>query len=91
MLTCETCGQILTSLECKKCQGHNLPDAQYCCYCRASLTEEAPQKKPDKKSKGDTYDLDNRVLCSDESCIGIINERGVCTDCGQPPGAGDEE
>jgi hypothetical protein len=29
-------------------------------------------------------DWDNRVLCSDESCIGVIGADGKCKECGKP-------
>jgi hypothetical protein len=29
-------------------------------------------------------DFSERTLCSDGTCIGIINEKGVCNECGKP-------
>ncbi|MGD0278189.1 MAG: hypothetical protein ABSC11_02655 [Smithella sp.] len=29
-------------------------------------------------------DWDKRVLCSDESCIGVIGSDGKCKECGKP-------
>lgn len=29
-------------------------------------------------------DWENRTLCSDESCIGVIGPDGRCTECGKP-------
>jgi len=29
-------------------------------------------------------EFSERVVCSDGSCIGTINERGVCNVCGKP-------
>jgi hypothetical protein len=29
-------------------------------------------------------DWDNRILCSDESCIGVIGPDGNCKECGKP-------
>jgi hypothetical protein len=29
-------------------------------------------------------DWDQRVLCSDESCIGVIGSDGKCKECGKP-------
>jgi hypothetical protein len=85
MLKCSACGHENESLECESCQGQNPADAVFCCYCGKSLAA-GDDLADDLKhpSGGDPYDLKNRVLCSDESCIGIINEKGVCTDCGKP-------
>jgi len=32
----------------------------------------------------DGFDLSNRILCSDGTCIGVINEKGFCRVCGKP-------
>ncbi|MDI6741709.1 MAG: hypothetical protein QMD11_03130 [Smithella sp.] len=32
----------------------------------------------------ETEDWDKRILCSDESCIGIIGADGKCRECGKP-------
>jgi hypothetical protein len=36
-----------------------------------------------KKTQTD-IDWENRILCSDESCIGIIGLNGRCGECGKP-------
>ncbi|MGD2185000.1 MAG: hypothetical protein PVI71_02685 [Desulfobacterales bacterium] len=40
----------------------------------------------DEESRPDTADNDweNRFLCSDESCIGVIGPDGRCKECGKP-------
>ena len=38
-------------------------------------------KKKGVKTKADT-DWENRTLCSDESCIGVIGSNGRCRECG---------
>jgi len=79
MLKCTACGNEMESRTCSSCHGENLPDARFCCYCGKALKEPSAVKAGD-----DPYDLDSRILCSDENCIGIINEHGVCTECGRP-------
>jgi len=32
----------------------------------------------------DSLDLDNRVLCPDGACIGVIGPDGRCMECGKP-------
>jgi len=34
---------------------------------------------------------DDREPCSDGACIGVIGEDGRCTECGEGPGAVDDE
>jgi tetratricopeptide (TPR) repeat protein len=36
-------------------------------------------------------DFSKRIPCSDESCIGIINEKGICNICGKPLKSVEEE
>ena len=83
MLQCEKCGHEVESKDCGKCGGKNLPDAKYCSQCGRLLQEAYTEKKDKKDKNGDPYDIDNRVLCSDGACIGVINEKGVCTECGK--------
>jgi len=83
MPICPACGTELESRACPACDKANPSDALYCCYCGQSLPDSpGPRDKADVN--GDPYDLEARVLCSDETCIGIINEHGVCTECGRP-------
>lgn len=35
------------------------------------------------KSKADA-DWENRTLCADESCIGVVGPDGLCKECGRP-------
>jgi len=48
---------------------------------------ETKQDKDAADSSGETNtaeDWENRILCSDESCIGVIGPDGKCKECGQP-------
>ncbi|MFH1138062.1 MAG: hypothetical protein V1816_18480 [Pseudomonadota bacterium] len=83
MSTCQNCGCEIPGLECGQCQGKNPLDAAFCCYCGQKLNQENPVVQPIEIG-GDPFDVDNRILCSDESCIGVINEQGVCSECGRP-------
>ena len=38
----------------------------------------------DKDDGSRDLDWENRVLCSDESCIGVIGADGRCKECGKP-------
>jgi len=38
----------------------------------------------DNETAGADSDWDNRLLCSDGSCIGIIGADGRCKECGKP-------
>ena len=47
-----------------------------------------PHKPADSKREEedvrDADDWENRILCSDESCIGVIGPDGRCKECGKP-------
>jgi hypothetical protein len=88
MAICESCGAEMEGLNCPHCERDLPADAVYCCYCGQNLSpadaETAETETEADAPDGDPFDLENRVLCGDEACIGIINEKGVCTECGQP-------
>ena len=44
----------------------------------------------ENKNKTD-LDWDQRILCSDESCIGVIGPDGRCKECGLPYAGGPSE
>ncbi|MDR1658092.1 MAG: zinc ribbon domain-containing protein [Deltaproteobacteria bacterium] len=75
-LICEECGAPVPSDTCEKCQNPAPLWAKFCPNCGNDL---APKRTSVSKNKT------KRQLCSDESCIGIIGEDGVCTECGKRP------
>ena len=42
-----------------------------------------PSNEPTKGEELKDIDWENRVLCSDESCIGVIGADGRCKECGK--------
>jgi len=49
-----------------------------------SPPDESPKdESPEDKSPVDD-DWENRVLCSDSNCIGVIGPDGKCKECGKP-------
>lgn len=46
--------------------------------------EKAKYQAPSKEAKKEENSFRDRVLCSDGSCMGIINEKGFCKVCGKP-------
>lgn len=80
-MNCPHCEKELPSAECPHCQAQAPEGSVYCNHCGGIM--EIP-----KPVKGGN-DWDNRILCSDGSCIGIIGPDGKCKECGKPyrPGA----
>lgn len=75
-MLCENCGKEVLTIECAGCGAQVIKLGPYCYLCGAKLLE--------KKEDTDDLDFSSRVLCSDGSCIGVINEQGFCKVCGKP-------
>jgi hypothetical protein len=65
--TCKTCGRVMP----------NWGDPR-----RRGLIEE-PEEKPVEKVAEDKGDWDERTLCADGSCTGVIGKQGSCKVCGK--------
>jgi hypothetical protein len=46
------------------------------------MSDESPESNEGEMAPGEV-DWENRVLCSDESCIGVIGPDGRCKECGK--------
>lgn len=73
---CENCGHAPTTKACMAC-GKQLPlGAKFCLYCGVA-------QKQETTSGGDPFDMNNRRLCPDGACIGILGADGHCIVCGK--------
>lgn len=80
---CEACSKEIGSVACPQCKEEVLRLGQYCYLCGAELAlAEVSDAEPAREEEND--DFSRRVLCSDGSCIGVIDEKGVCKACGKP-------
>jgi hypothetical protein len=72
-MKCPNCDFEFPGIVCESCGEETPQGSLYCFKCGAEIQiEEEPS------------DFENRVLCSDETCTGVINERGICGVCGKP-------
>ncbi|MCF8062551.1 MAG: hypothetical protein K9M82_08555 [Deltaproteobacteria bacterium] len=78
-MECPHCGETLPSKTCPDCGGEVPENSLYCLVCGAPFEEESPPAVADDESG---LDFENRVLCPDGACTGII-ESGRCTECGR--------
>ncbi|MBP8625803.1 MAG: zinc ribbon domain-containing protein [Syntrophorhabdales bacterium] len=76
-MLCEKCQGEIETIRCIKCGEAIMPMGNYCYLCGADLR----QKEHDEEDE--SIDLLERVLCSDGTCIGVV-ENGVCKLCGKP-------
>jgi hypothetical protein len=94
-MKCPHCEKEITGTSCPHCSRENPEEAKYCMYCGSVLGLEAEEPEetfpPVYEDDDEDLDLDNRVLCPDGSCTGII-VNGKCTECGRSfPGDGKSE
>ena len=78
-MECPHCHKEIPGEECSNC-GAIVPfKSHYCMDCGTHLKE----KTEDMIDKEYEFDLENRVLCPDGTCTGIIID-GKCSECGKP-------
>ena len=80
-MKCPNCNEDMPSRQCPDCDEEIPVFGKFCCYCGSGL-EDLNAEEPDQNTG--TMDFSERTLCSDGTCIGVINERGVCNECAKP-------
>jgi len=66
---------------CPYCAEEIQPDAVKCEHCGEWLNSSIAGSPQENLTNADVVTLDDRVLCPDESCIGVVNSDGICTEC----------
>ena len=78
-MICEKCAAETETVLCAQCGANVIKLGPYCYSCGGAFEAEAHEVEND-----DNIDLSARILCSDEACIGVVNEEGFCKVCGKP-------
>ncbi len=79
-MECPHCHQEIIGKTCDQC-GKSIPmESRYCLFCGEEINE--PTSVSGSPATGDPFDLENRILCPDGTCTGIIVD-GICTECGK--------
>ena len=77
-MECPHCHEEIPSTACSHC-GAMIPiESRYCMDCGAHVEGE----EQDTYSEEDALDFDDRILCPDGTCTGIIID-GKCSECGK--------
>jgi hypothetical protein len=71
---CKECGQAYDSSQAGE-SSESQTDSE--------LDDDMDASEPSRTDFADS-DWENRTLCSDESCIGVIGPNGRCKECGKP-------
>ncbi len=80
-MKCPHCNEEIPGSSCTQCGGVNPDGASYCMECGSSLGEKIESFIEDNNG----FDPENRVLCPDGTCTGILVD-GKCTECGKTSG-----
>lgn len=79
-MRCPHCDKEIPGSPCLEC-GSMMPEgATYCMDCGALLGQATGDEGVVEDDSG--FDFENRVLCPDGTCTGIIID-GRCTECGK--------
>lgn len=81
-MICEKCNQEIESTVCNSCNETILKLGPFCYACGKRLDIDLEDIE-DKSESEEEIDFSKRILCSDGTCIGVV-ENGVCKTCGKP-------
>ncbi len=87
-MKCPHCEEEIPGSPCPGCGESVFDDeANYCMACGIPLKESVPPVPRDEDFFDDDEDIDfdNRELCPDGTCTGIMVD-GRCSECGKAPG-----
>ena len=79
-MKCPHCEKEIPGSPCPQCDANNPDAAKYCMECGSFLGRGEEETFEDNNG----LDFENRVLCPDGNCTGIIID-GKCTECGRTP------
>ena len=83
-MRCEECSREIDVVVCDACGRSVLRLGPFCCHCGRRLENEGGAAAEAGQQSGEDLDFSSRVLCSDGTCIGVVNEQGTCKVCGKP-------
>lgn len=82
-MLCEKCAREVGSAVCGGCGKTIDLLGPFCYLCGFRLGLEGGKDTAAVESNQEV-DFSARLLCSDGTCIGVINEQGTCKVCGKP-------
>jgi hypothetical protein len=80
IIKCSECNHEIESVDCPGCGESTPVEGIFCINCGYKLKDDAAGLTDEDV---DGLDLDDRILCPDGACTGIIID-GKCCECGKP-------
>jgi len=81
-MKCPHCEKEIPGRTCPNCSATTPGEARYCMECGSSLDYSEETIPTNSTNEEDLVDFENRILCPDGTCTGIIVD-GTCTECGK--------
>ncbi len=79
-MKCPHCAEEIAGTRCPDCETENPEEAKYCMACGSLMNVGI---EPDAEAD-EELDMDDRELCPDGTCTGILVD-GKCSECGKTP------
>ena len=80
IIKCPECNHEIEGIICPECGESTPGESVHCINCGKNLQDNTAEVT---EEDDDSFDLDDRILCSDGTCTGIIIG-GKCSECGRP-------
>lgn len=78
IIKCQECDHEITGTDCPECGESTPQESIHCINCGEKLQKDAE----DSIEEDDEFGLEDRVLCPDGTCTGIIID-DKCSECGK--------
>lgn len=80
-MLCDQCRKEVETTTCGQCGTVVLRLGPFCYTCGNELDE---VQLTNRETEREDIDFSSRILCSDGTCIGVVDEKGICKVCGKP-------
>ncbi len=78
-MECPNCHEEIPGKNCPHCETLIPLESKFCLNCGTRLVDSEAE---DSVRQDDEFDIENRVLCPDGTCTGIMIN-GKCSECGR--------
>lgn len=79
-IKCPDCNKEIEGIKCPDCRETTPSESRFCINCGSGISQGQGHEQADYDDSD--FDFENRVLCPDGACTGIIIN-GKCSECGK--------